>query len=124
MLKRPRRFVYAPELAQRGSQPAVNQRVIGIGAQYTPRSLDRALVIAQEIQADHELVQQDAGPGVAGVEPDAVFEGDKSLFGPAGKDQHAAQRAVGNRQVRIERDRLLDRRKGAVIIALGALYAP
>src|SRR3984893_2195273 len=70
------RFVDPPRLAERRRAPEISGRQIGVRADCPPRRLERGIVFAGQIVTDCPVVQMQSQPGMARVEPDAVFESD------------------------------------------------
>src|SRR5205085_5771969 len=111
------RLGFAAELTERGGEPAVYKRMFGIGADHPPSRLDRRLVIAAVIMADHQLIDPYPGARVARVEPDPVLQHYESLPRAAGKDQRAAECAMRAGQVRANRPRMFDFRPRPFVVA-------
>jgi hypothetical protein len=62
-------------LAEGGSKPTVDERMIGISSDHPSRSIDASFVIATEIETQDDLIDADPRARVARIQPDAALQG-------------------------------------------------
>src|SRR5262249_38718836 len=93
------RLVRWSGLAERRSEPAIDQREVGIEPDHPLRGIDGCLVVMGEIVGNRHAVEVPWKQRIARIEPNAGWQRDEPLAWFTGEDQGCSQRAVRARQV-------------------------